>query len=331
MVENLLSFLDLASTFELAKAQKRTRQILGRQFNFDKMIKRSFPASENTEENCNAAKESDPDLAFAKPNVALVAQILRLVEDSDGPEMGFLHTIIKRYPNLNPDSWRSDHVRLNCSCHLATHQVSHRGLLLLEEAQIILEARELSVLEVQARWLQEPLLTALSSRASCQLPKMVKELRFLHVTCSNRESAESLANLVEQTQTVMLPPLTWQDAAGCHYLSIEEVGTEGWAAVRRAVERLANTLGRRLLVNSQRQGMAAGRREDLRAIWDAIPFWMVMVEADPIDFELRFYKDEDGEKGGWEGVEGGRRGLNAVIDMSEEEFLVEVARVEELE
>ena len=262
MVENLLSFLNLASTFELAKAHKRTRQILGRQLNFDKMIKRSFPASENTEENCNAAKESDPDLAFAKPNVALFAQILRLVEDSDGPEMmmGFLHTIIKRYPNLNPDSEHSDHVRLNCSCHLATHQVSIRGFVLLEEAQIILEARELSVLEVQARWLQEPLLTALSSRASCQLPKMVKELRFWDVTCSNRESAESLANLVEQTQTVMLPPLTWQDAAGCHYLSIEEVGTEGWAAVRRAVERLANTLGRRLLVNSQRQGMAAGRR-----------------------------------------------------------------------
>ena len=274
MVENLLSFLNLASTFELAKAHKRTRQILGRQLNFDKMIKRSFPASENTEENCNAAKESDPDLAFAKPNVALFAQILRLVEDSDGPEMmmGFLHTIIKRYPNLNPDSEHSDHVRLNCSCHLATHQVSHRGLLLLEEAQIILEARELSVLEVQARWLQEPLLTALSSRASCQLPKMVKELRFWNVTCSNRESAESLANLVEQTQTVMLPQ---RDAEGCHYLFIKEVGIEGWAAVRRAVERLSNTLGRHVHVYSQRQGMAAGRREDLRAIWDAISVWRV--------------------------------------------------------
>ena len=73
-----------------------------------------------------------------------------MVEDSDGPEMmmRFLYTIIKRYPNLNPDSERSDHVRLNCSCHLATHEVSHRGFVLLEEAQIILESRELSVLEV---------------------------------------------------------------------------------------------------------------------------------------------------------------------------------------
>ena len=77
--------------------------------------------------------------------------------------------------------------------------------------------------------------------------------------------------------------------------------------------------------------MAAGRREDLRAIWDAISVWTVEAESDRIDSVLRFTKDEDGEKGGWEGVEGGRTGLNAVIDMSEEEFLVEVARVEGLE
>ena len=76
LVENLLSFFDLGSSFELAKAHKRTRQILGRPCNFDKMMKRSFPASENTEENCEAAKESDPNLALAKPNVALFAQIL---------------------------------------------------------------------------------------------------------------------------------------------------------------------------------------------------------------------------------------------------------------
>ena len=46
---------------------------------------------------------------------------------------------------------------------------------------------------------------------------------------------------------------------------------------------------------------------------------------------LVFTKNYDGEKGGWEGVEGGRRGLNAVIDMSEDKMLVEVARVKELE
>ena len=329
LVENLLSFLDLGSTFELAKAHKRTRQILGRQFNFDKMIKRSFPVSENTKENCEAAEESDPNLDFAKPKVALFAQILRLVEASDGPDMmtSFLHKIIKRYPNLNPDSEHPEHVNLNCSCHLATHQVSHRGFVLLEEAQIILESRELSVLEVEAGlFLEEPLLTTLSSRAR-QQQEMVKELRFMFVTCSNREIAESLATLVEQTQIVMIPSWAW----GRHWLVVKEVGIEGWAAVRRAVGRLSNTLGRRVHVSSQRQVMAAGRREDLRAIWDAISVWTVEAESDRIDSVLRFTKDEDGEKGGWEGVDGGRRGINAVIDMTEDDLLVEIAHVKQKE
>ena len=121
----------------------------------------------------------------------------------------------------------------------------------------------------------------------------------------------------------MLPSLAW----GRQWLVIKEVGVEGWAAVRRAVEQLSNALGRHVHVESQRKVMAAGRREDLRAIWHAISVWRVDAESDWNYSGLRFAKGEDGEKGGWEGVEGGRRGLNAVIDMTEEEM----ARLEELE
>ena len=78
----------------------------------------------------------------------------------------------------------------------------------------------------------------------------------------------------------------------------------------------------------------------MRAIWGKIDcWWLNSGENVP---ELRFDKDFLGEKGGWEGFEGkgwpifskrgGRRkGLDAVIDMSEEEWMEEFRHVKELE
>ena len=104
---------------------------------------------------------------------------------------------------------------------------------------------------------------------------------------------------------------------------------DGWAALRSAVERLSTTFGRKIYVRSQRKVMAAGRWEDLRVIWDNISGWHVTSE--PLEPALVFCKNVDGEQGGWEGVEGGRRGLSDVIDMSDGQMREEIARVKELE
>ena len=102
LVEHLLPFLDLASTKELAGAHKLTRQILGRAINWNKVVKRTFPASKNINMiRRNLMEENDPILASERPKVRLLAQILRLVEDSEGPEleMNLLHTICGHYPS----------------------------------------------------------------------------------------------------------------------------------------------------------------------------------------------------------------------------------------
>ena len=112
LVENLLPFLDLTSTKELAEAHKLTRQILGRALNWDKMIKRTFPASENINRIRGALEEGDLIL------VRLVAQILLLAEDTDRPQMerSLLHKICGRYPKVSPLINWVNLVKLNCSC-----------------------------------------------------------------------------------------------------------------------------------------------------------------------------------------------------------------------
>ena len=258
MVEHLLPFLDLASTKELAEAHKLTRQILGRALNWDKMIKRTFPASENIR---GALEEGD------LIRVRLVAQILLLAEDADGPqlEMSLLHTICGRYLKKNSVfNWDNNFVKLNCSCE-QTHQVSYGGFLLLEEAQTILESREQSVLEVRMGCLFEPLLTALSSMASRQ-QELVKEVSFKILRCNSKESAESFATLVKQSQTVN-PGFFILDSA--HWILIKgEIRIEGCVAIRKAVEHLLATPGRKICVESERKVMAAGRREDMRDIYN---------------------------------------------------------------
>ena len=256
------------------------------------------------------------------------AQLLLLVEDSDEShlQLNLLHTICRRFPNLDVD----EVTKLNCSCK-QTHQVSERGFVLVEEALNILGSRKQSVLEVRNIGLFEPLLTALASMVSRQ-QEMVRELSFWNVGFNKNESAEAFSTLVEQSQAVMsmsLPGL-WV----CPFILIEgEVGIEGWAATRRAVEHLSATLGREIGVRSERKVMPAARREDLRAIWGNISMWLVL--AGPggvlVGNVLVFDKHEVGEKGGWEGDEGGRKGLNDVTDMSEDEMLQEIAHVEELE
>ena len=324
LIEHLLPFLDLASTKELAGAHRRTRQILGTALNWDKMIKRTFPASENNNmimRNQLMEENDDPILASERQKVRGCAQILRLalLEDSDGPqlEMNLLHTICGRYPNPHPVFER---VKLNCSC-LQTHQVSSWGFVLLEETQSVLESREQSVLEVERFSLHEPLLTAVSSMVSRQ-HEVVKELTFGKVKCKNKESAMAFAKLVVQCQAV-------KPADFNHWIFIEgEIGINGWAALRSAVERLSTTFGRRVDVESQRKVMTAGRREDLRAIWDNVSGWHVKFDDQS---GLVFNKNLVGEQGGWEGVEGGRRGLSHVMDMSDTQMLEEIARVKELE
>ena len=184
-------------------------------------------------------------------------------------ERVLLHGICKRFPGSV--------VTVSCSC-LETHVVSTWGFLLLEEVEAKLESVEQNVLRVVAEgWLmnqtlEEPLLSALSTRVLRQ-HDMVEELFFGMVVCNNKNSAESWATLVEKSNAFSAP--------GNYFMVCinEGIGADGWAAIRRIVERLSPAGKRDVCVNSKRKTVAEGRREDIKAIWNRVFLWKVALNS----------------------------------------------------
>ena len=313
LVEKLLPFLDLESIKQLAKSHKLTRQILGKSFIWNQLIKRIFLKDHNIDPQCIPV---EGDAVLASEIQKLLSEILSLSEDSDRSQLGMdlIHTICERHGILEPDSSRRL-VDVGCSCG-KTHTVSFLGFLLLKEVQ----AREQGILfvdrvEFDNGVLEDPLLTALSSLVAKQQDK-VKKLGVDEFQCHNKESAEAIATLVERSQTVN------SDGVNHSFLFIEDqIEAEGWSAIRRAVELLSGAFGKEIYMTSTRK-LREGRKCDLKAIWDNVRNWDL--NGDDGDRFLEFWGSGGGV--GWKGEEGQRRGIEDVIDMTEEEWLEELSK-----
>ena len=356
LVEKLLFHLPLASTKELARCHRLTRKILGKPFCWNKLSNKTLEGEDILNlSSYTFPREDDMHLAAMRPKIKLLSQILNLAESADKPqlELDFLHTICERYltedmsqdsdwppPGMHPlaamqetirgSKPRRNHVSLSCSC-LETHQLSPWGFVLLMDVEATLVSRKQSIEEVvvvsafPGLHLHGPLLTALASKVVHQ-QEMVKNLDIGPVCCRNKEDAENFATLVEHCQEEALHG--WSEPL----IVVHDIGPEGWAAIRRGVECLAAVRPRKITVGCEREDLKAGRKEDMKAVWFAIQEWMVYSGDEGV---LRFDKEIVGDLGGWvgfEGLKGGqRKGLDAVIDMTEEEFLKEVRYVEELD
>ena len=215
-------------------------------------------------------KAEDPHLASVRPKAKLLSRILITIDDSDRPllEMDLLHAICARYPRVNfprfPELSWSNYVSVSCVCD-QTHQVSGWGFLLLEEVYLTLDSRKQSVLDIVTRnhELTGPLLTALSSKLLRQ-QDLAKNLSIWAVGCDTEAEAEAFATLVEHCQKEGLE--VWCEPLIFVY---GEIGAEGWAAIRRAVEHLPDPW-KNITLRCNREVMVAGRREDLKAIWTII-------------------------------------------------------------
>ena len=328
LVEKLLPFLDLESINQMAKSHKLTRKILGKTLVWNQLIKRIFPKDHDIHpENSNFPQEDDAHphhavLASERGNVRLLNGILSLSEDSDRSQLGMdlLHTICERHPIL--DTNRRRLVEVGCSCG-QTHTVSILGFLLLKEVQTREQEGILCVERVKIRILYDPPLMALSSTVAEQ-QGLAEKVDVQDFRCETKEDAKAFAALMERSQTV------WQGADNLFFIFVEgDIGVEGWAAIRRAVELLLAAHGKEIYLDSTRKTMNAGKREDLKAIWEIVFNWAVGDENEEEERVVEFNRTGGlggGTGGGWEGVEGDRRGLEAVIDMTDEEWLEELAK-----
>ena len=325
LIENLLPFLDTSATNQLAESHKLTRRILRNSLSWNKLIERTFPHEQYTTMNHYSLPEPmDAILESERSQAVSLANILSLNKDPASQsqlEMDLLHAICERFSlTYKPGSIHANFVNVSCSC-LQTHRVSLWGFMLLEDVEGILGSRAQIILEMAGTWnkeLGEPLLTALGSRALRQ-EEMVERVRSRSVRCNNEKSVEALATLVEKTQ-----------AWGLGEIHVDKViGAEGWTTIRKAVELLSRKrqMYTYVQMSSERHTMTAGKREDMKAIWDVIQDWEVKSDEGSVSYKMSFLNVDGRTDSGWEdweGVYGPRKGLGSIIQMSHEEWLEEV-------
>ena len=332
LVEKLLSHLDLPSIQQLAWSHKLTRQIIGKEFTWNRLVKKIFPKDPNingytwypdTWYPCwdNWPEEGDPLLASEMSKAKILGALLSLAEDSDKSQlqMVLFHTICERHAFVDPNPQRL--IDVGCSC-LETHTLSVWGFLLLREVQ----AGSILVVERVKGPLCSLLLTALGSLVVDQQGE-VKTLDVNYLRCHNKQSAEVIAALVERSQTMLQHPRRlvqgdWEvGTIQCPKIYIvDEIGAEGWAAIRRAVEHLLAASGKVATLDSERKAMIAGRREDLKAIWNIVPYWVVRSESESPPLGFPRFRFDGAEWVGWAKWER----LQTVIDMTDEEWLEEL-------
>ena len=128
--------------------------------------------------------------------------LLRKMEDPHAWMLQLLHVICERFPSVAVRDWDGKPIVFQVSCPCKTsHSVSHLGFLHLEEVEGVLGTAEQKVEKVVIRQLQDPWLSALSSRASRQHErwkwwKMVERLDACRLFC-NRRNLEIFLSLVQ--------------------------------------------------------------------------------------------------------------------------------------
>ena len=321
LVEKLLPYLDLTSTKLLAESHKLTRQMLRKAFIWKKLIQRMLPREEKINFPCDIFGmplpfEDDPLLESERRKAKILAEILTLIKGGSLAQLELALVLIHAVGERNPPNFLPI-IDVTCSC-LQTHRVSPWGFILLVEIEASLGSSMLEVATVKMVTLRGPLSIVLASKAAGQ-QGIVKNLDVGVFVCDSNESAEAMATLVEQGNLAAREENSIRIGA-------EEIGIEGWAAVRRAVERLWNTFGKYVELSSDPKTMGAGRYEDLKATWDNV--WEWLVHDDGYGGAFRFSKEIDVEEGWWD-RRGYRRGLEAFIDMTGEEWRAEAKRFEE--
>ena len=302
LLEMLLPFLDVASTLCLAQAHfsssnlesQKDSVVLGvlqRPLVWNKLIERSLPG------NQYETHEEDM-LETMKTTVEFLTEILKTFNGPVSLEMDLLLFICKRFPQLNYGFYvRPQHVHL--SHHLPpdqfwTRSVSPLGFTLLESVESSLGTAKQKIERIQVDILREPWLSAFGGRASRQGRK-IGEFKCWEAECDTKEIAEALFILLNHCQS-------WT----VRRLGVEEgVGPDGWKALREAICSPGATRPLES-VEAPLRVMIEGRREDLRAIWEAVANWIIVNDAGYNDHGKMLYSEI-----GW-------RRLEVLMDMKKE-------------
>ena len=268
LVEKLLPLLDARSTSRLAHVHHLTVELLQAASFWNDLIRRTCPYNELMPDNeFSLYRESEYGIWVEQKfhnHQRVINPLTSLLRKMGNPKVSLLellHVVCERYP---PVAYRFDDkptfFQLGCPCK-KSHSVSHLGFMLLEELEEALGTVEQKVEKVCVDYLQEPWLSALSSRASRQQErwkwwKQVERVDANRFKCRNWWDLENFLFLVQNCQRMALEVVEVQN----------NLGAKGWADLAQAFPLIHGVD----TFHVDRRDTLGANKEDLKTIFDAL-------------------------------------------------------------
>ena len=269
LVESLLHFLDPPSILELGQVHPLTIGVMQGTSTWSRFIRRSCPFEPETEPpnlQTSHVSVSEEEIEQKVMELKPIIGVLQLIDSPQLHLLDLLEIICQRFP---PRDWgeMARDVKVSCPSH-KFHNVSALGFVLLELIEGALGSLEQKILSVFVCCISGPLSSALKSRMIRQEGVRVKVNAF-SLVCKTQDEAEVLVTMVQRARRLKINRLA----------IMGPIGEVGWAALPKALRLLPpfllgggaiNPRGFQALV-VERKFMLDGRREDVRAVWDALP------------------------------------------------------------
>ena len=305
LVSKLLSFLDVKSILNLAKAHPPTIKILKNQSKMWKGLVNKI--IEPWDHEPWAVDGLDRDIQHLK-------ELLQMMGLPEELLLELLHAICKRHASHKYEEPYEGEVVLNCPCHISNHSVAPTGFKILEAVEGALSSTIQKVESVAVSHLDEDLLRPLGARMKRQWDRVI-EVDTNILLCGDQESARNARVLCMKSRRVQLQSLY---VAGY-------IGRKGWAALAKSLSGFPGCCKKVKVHN--RQYLLGGKNEDLRSIWESLQpgqgennGWGIWEPT--IKFLVFIFKEADAgeeEERGWEELE-------QILDMSKGEWLAEAEK-----
>ena len=319
LVEKLLPYLDLETTFNLAQTHKLTREVLQKRSIWRKLIRRG----------CHYDEEQDfynherDFYNYVPPHHAKIAQLKKLVEilklfkSPEAHLLDLLELVCERFKTLRRlREYVGPQVLLSHPGHSDHHSVSLACFLLLEEVEGAfgttlqrLESISGGSIGGLKGEVEELALLALSSRVSRQQGEAIS-VTLAGIEITNKRSAKAFYILM-RARPQFVQPLRRVEVSG-------SIGVKGWEFLARALQTHPDVVEQ---ITTTKRGLGEGMRADLKKIWDAAGLDGFCVElccyTKTVCQDVR--KWPDGAEDGWKTVE-------KILEMTEEEWAAQAER-----
>ena len=274
LVDTLLPFLDVKSILCLAECHQLTLKTLQGTYVWNKLVKRTCPETVQMVRAHPLDREDTlgvrQRLAPERLQLVQLVGILKMVEEPKAHLKALLDLVCERFPpyqdgprpqqnldggppEIDLNSLYGPQLVQVAYSDEQTHTVSLLGYLLLQEIEDTFGSTELKIEGIVIDFLEEPWVTSLSHQKE---GAMVKFDTYA-VRCDSRKSAEVISSMIQ----------------GCpdphiHELQVlGKISAEGWNMLALALQAKPGVVRH---VETTKGVLNAGRREDLRDIWEAL-------------------------------------------------------------